>query len=410
MRIVELFSGIGSQKKALVNLNIEHEVLATCEWDMTAIIAYALMHHKERYNGEYDHLSKVELLDTLSKNYNLSLDSKNSVKKTTLNTMSPEILRVLLYSIKLANNFTSITNVSAQDLCFEEGIDVMTYSFPCQDLSNMGNFHRENLGIDRDSGNKSSLLWEVERILFELSNKEIKLPKVLLMENVTAIDSPRHKKNFDAWRKNLETLGYHNFTYKLNSLDFGSCQNRNRMFMLSIYIGEDYLLKDKLIKYEESNSLYQYKVTNNFKLEEVLKVDYSNRTLYKEALASKPNKTPSRDKIFKNNILLYDGVTYHDGFVPTITTRQDRHPNSGVLVFEDYFRFLTPRELFLLMGFSESDIDILYSNQMSYRKRSELFSRDRLFRLAGNSIVVNVLEALFIHIDRFISIIDNHYK
>ena len=47
----------------------------------------------------------------------------------------------------------------------------------------------------------------------------------------------------------------------------------------------------------------------------------------------------------------------------TITTKQDRHPNSGNLYF-DYpknklskYRFLTPRECFLLMGFDENDYE-----------------------------------------------------
>lgn len=85
----------------------------------------------------------------------------------------------------------------------------------------------------------------------------------------------------------------------------------------------------------------------------------------------------------------------------TITTKQDRHPNSGNLYF-DYpknklskYRFLTPRECFLLMGFDENDYEKIIKNNLASRKGSLFFSRDKMYKLAGNSIVVNVLEQIF---------------
>ena len=85
----------------------------------------------------------------------------------------------------------------------------------------------------------------------------------------------------------------------------------------------------------------------------------------------------------------------------TITTKQDRHPNSGYLYF-DYpknklskYRFLTPRECFLLMGFDENDYEKIIKNNLASRKGSLFFSRDKMYKLAGNSMVVNVLEQIF---------------
>ena len=86
--------------------------------------------------------------------------------------------------------------------------------------------------------------------------------------------------------------------------------------------------------------------------------------------------------------------------VQTITTKQDRHPNSGNIYFnpnnnKSNYRFLTPRECFVLMGFDEKDYEKIINNNFNSRKNSLFFSRDKMYKLAGNSIVVNMLEAIF---------------
>lgn len=87
--------------------------------------------------------------------------------------------------------------------------------------------------------------------------------------------------------------------------------------------------------------------------------------------------------------------------VKTLTTKQDRNPISGVLLYPEHrvggseYRNLTPRECFLLMGFDEEDFDRLLDNNLKIRKNTPLFKRERLERLVGNSIVVDVLVAIF---------------
>ena len=73
----------------------------------------------------------------------------------------------------------SIVNAKGSDLGIadtDKYCYIMTYSFPCQDLSNAG----LQKGMDRGSGTRSGLLWEVERLLKETAE----LPQVLPMENV----------------------------------------------------------------------------------------------------------------------------------------------------------------------------------------------------------------------------------
>lgn len=85
--------------------------------------------------------------------------------------------------------------------------------------------------MQKGSGTRSGLLWEVERILDECNGN---LPQVLLMENVPQVISKNNIKDFQLWRSKLETLGYSNFVQLLNAKDYGIPQNRNRCFMVSI--------------------------------------------------------------------------------------------------------------------------------------------------------------------------------
>lgn len=111
--------------------------------------------------------------------------------------------------------------------------DLLTYSFPCQDLSTGG----KTLGMSKGSGTRSGLLWEIERILNEL-NTENRLPKYLLMENVKAILALSNKKDFDIWKSFLKSLGYDNEVMTLSGIDFGVPQDRERCFMVSVLNGK----------------------------------------------------------------------------------------------------------------------------------------------------------------------------
>ncbi|MFV9451387.1 DNA cytosine methyltransferase [Mycoplasma sp. 4463] len=110
-----------------------------------------------------------------------------------------------------------------------KSIDIFTYSFPCQDLSQQG----KQRGINENT--RSGLLYEIERIL---KNNLDRLPKVLLLENVKALASSKFKNDFLKWIDALETLGYKSYWKVLNAVDSGSAQNRERVFMVSILDGK----------------------------------------------------------------------------------------------------------------------------------------------------------------------------
>lgn len=79
-------------------------------------------------------------------------------------------------------------------------------------------------------------------------------------------------------------------------------------------------------------------------------------------------------------------------FVYTITTRQDRCPNSGLIEYEkNKYRILTEKECWRLMGFDDDD----FINAKSKPWKNEKYKNTTLYHQAGNSIVVPVLEAIF---------------
>ena len=175
--------------------------------------------------------------------------------------------------------------------------------------------------------------------------------------------------------------------------------------MISIFCGEDEALKETIRDYLKNHDLNNcdYYHHEKIKLDTILKTDYTNELYFREAFENTPNNTPSRREIYNvNTHLIVDGKIQNID-VNTLTTKQDRNPNSGVINFpndidkKSNFRYLTPRECFLLMGFDESDFDKVVNNnfQLTNRKNNMAFKKERLHKMAGNSIVVTVLESIF---------------
>lgn len=407
-RIVELFSGIGSQAKALKNIGEEIEVLGTCEWDIHAAIAYDAIHESPELPFDVLTMSKDQILDALQK-YTLSNDGKKPMEFKTLKTYSVASLRRIYASIIRCRNYVDVSSLKGEEM--PRKIDILTYSFPCQDLSNVGAFHGYNKGIDKDSGSRSSLLWQVGRILSEMKNSDKKLPKFLLMENVPSLLSERHKSNFDLWIKELEELGYISKYVQLNASEFGIPQNRPRLLMISVYVGIKEKRKRRVQKYFDQMTpekvVEDYMKSDYYKsvsISELFRIDYNNERYLAEALDCNPNDTVSRRKIWDENPqLVLPGNKVNESFkmIRTITTKQDRNPNSGNLYFDlggdgkSKFRYLTPRECLLFMGFTDEDYERIVKNNPEIHKGSLLFPRDKIIRMAGNSIPVKMLEGIF---------------
>ena len=168
-----------------------------------------------------------------------------------------------------------INMVDADKYCY-----MMTYSFPCTDLSVAG----KQMGMSKGSGTRSGLLWEVERILTEIRDGNGELPQILFMENVPQVHGKKNINDFEKWLGFLESLGYTNYWQDLNAKNYGVAQNRNRCFMFSFLGNYSYdfpqpiPLKKKLKDYLEDNVDEKYYI-NNEKADKLIKQLIDNGTL-----------------------------------------------------------------------------------------------------------------------------------
>lgn len=174
IRLIELFAGIGSQAMALRDLGADFEHYRVVEFDKYAIKSYNAIHGTDFPTTDVKEISGNDL----------GIVDKN-------------------------------------EYCY-----ILTYSFPCQDLSPAG----KQKGMKKGSGTRSGLLWEVERLL----NETDELPQILLMENVPQVHGEKNLPDFQKWIGFLESKGYSNYWQDLNARDFVVAQNRNRCFMVSL--------------------------------------------------------------------------------------------------------------------------------------------------------------------------------
>lgn len=202
--VFEAFAGYGSQSVALEllhnDIGLDYEVVGISEIDANAIKAYYAMRDPR--------------LDCTSE-----LFDKEEVDKLIGGGYQPSEDLMAKYP-----NYGDISKINWDEV---PDFNLLTYSFPCTDISNAG----LQKGLAEGSGTRSSLLWECARAI------EAKRPKFLLMENVKALVSDKFMPDFKKWAEYLTQLGYSNHYQILNSKDYGVPQNRERVFMVSI-LGE----------------------------------------------------------------------------------------------------------------------------------------------------------------------------
>lgn len=289
IRLIELFAGYGSQALALKYLGVPFEHYRISEWATKSIQAYKDIHAHSDTTDYSDGKSYDEIKRWLLGK--ISLDYNTPATEAQIDRMSNATARALYNAMQATRNVGSITQATANDLAIErtdEFLYIMTYSFPCQDLSAAGN----GAGMSKGSGTRSGLLWEVERLLSEIAcGGGNALPQVLLMENVPQVIGGGAIADFVQWREFLERLGYKNYHKLMNAKDYGIPQNRNRCFMVSIrgdyyftfpkprelqyrlkdfldrHVEEKYYLSDATIEMFAKHTAAQQAKGNGFKFE-----------------------------------------------------------------------------------------------------------------------------------------------
>ena len=265
-----------------------------------------------------------------------------------------------------------------------------------------------------DISTRSGMLWEVERILTEC--KELKtLPQILLMENVPQVHGEGNVEEFNKWQLRLEELEYKNYWEDLIATDYGIPQTRNRCFMVSILgdysysfppkqplklklkdmlennVDEKYYLSDKMINFFTHNAEKQKEKGNGFQF------NVSDGNVIAKTITTRAgcrmddNFIKIKNATSKGYLEATEGVrrmeyqrgNVQKGKAKTISTMGGE--NVGVVSSDLRIRKLTPKECFRLMGVKDED----------YKKCARNQSDASLYHLAGDSIVVNVLMAIF---------------
>lgn len=248
------------------------------------------------------------------------------------------------------------------------------------------------------------------------------------MENVDAL---LHKKNlgaFTEWCNTLRAMGYTNSYKVLNAKDYGIPQNRKRVFMVStLHLGRMefpdkkplslrlkdmlesdvpesfYLSKEKIEAYER-HRIRQEKAGNGFGWKPIdperERVAHTITTSPDRQVGNYIIEIPKSECQRESGIIIagdlhqenrlehHNRVYDPDGISPTLFTPHgcDQSPKIEVEACPVRIRYLTPRECLRLMGQRDGDIDKLMAAEPAKTVQ---------YRLAGNSIVVDVLEEIF---------------
>lgn len=271
----------------------------------------------------------------------------------------------VLHNISKDKNLGDITKIEIEKL--PKNIDLLTHGSPCQSFSLSG----KNLGGDKGSETPSSLLWNSVEII-----KWVK-PKVVIWENVENVLSKKHKHNFDAYLDTLKELGYENKYEILNAKYFGVPQNRNRIICVSI-------LDDTNIDFSFENIPLMVTLKLKDILDEEIPEDMYFKKDVKEEISKKSSDIITVGQT--SNKGSQAGKVYSiEGVFPTVCAGTHGYA-LGFIKDKDKVRRLTPSEVFKLMGFTTEDCE---------KCKSLGLSKTSLYKQAGNSIVVPVLEYVF---------------
>ena len=133
-------------------------------------------------------------------------------------------------------NLGSITEIKGNELPY---CDIWIGGFPCQDISCAGKMK----GFDLKSATRSSLGWEMIRLLREVKNK----PKYVIFENVENITSKPFRETLSLFKQDLINLGYTLYDKVLDATKYDMPQTRKRYFLVAI------LDNKKVFTFDEGN-------------------------------------------------------------------------------------------------------------------------------------------------------------
>jgi DNA (cytosine-5)-methyltransferase 1 len=359
LKVVELFAGIGAWGKALKKRNIPHETVYAVEFDKKTIESYNIIH-------------------------NTNFEPQN------------------------------ITEINPSEV---PDCDIVFYSPPCQAFSVAG--RQEGFADQR-----GTLFFDALRII------QVKKPKYAIMENVKGLTGKKFEFEFDTMLQLLEQEGYKNYPKVLNAKDYGIPQNRERVFVVSIRedVAQEFnfpnafdnglRLRDLLevnvedkffLSKEKTKSLLENYNNRKRKDNEPREISFDGEGLsycidanYAKGISENFVNSGRRTHIaisYSRKIGIGNEIdkayTLNSSDWRGINRNQTQNAVLEIDKDDEYpyrIRKLTPLECLRLMGFEDKDY---------YKLKQNNVSNTQIYKMAGNSIVVNVieeiLENLFVH-------------
>ena len=239
--------------------------------------------------------------------------------------------------------------------------DILIHGSPCQDFSIAG----KQKGADEGTETRSSLMWETLNIIKQMG---VWKPRVVIWENVKNVLSKHMLHNFNRYLEEMQRLGYTSNFQILNAMDFGLPQNRDRVFTISCLDG----------------TFFNFQILEKKKPPHIK--EFLEDTQQEKYIVTQPSMIPL---IGKKGIKRVDII---EDYCFTISTKQMRAPNSGVIPLGDgRYRYLTERECWRLQGYSDED----FNNALKVHPGVEGKLNGALYKQAGNSIPIPILEAVF---------------
>ena len=303
LKVLSLFSGIGAYEEALKNLKVNTEVVNYCEFDEIPARAYSVLHN-----------------------------------------------------IPIEKNLGDITKVNETKI---KDFDLMTYSFPCQDISALG----DQKGLFDEDGNvtRSGLFFDAIRIA------RYKKPKYMVAENVKALATKPMEKDFKGMLKLLDEIGYNTYWKVLNSKDFGIPQSRNRIYIVSIRKDID---------------------KGTFKFPEPFELKKKASDFYEKGVIGDQYYLRENDMRYLSEFRIKKQYSsLNKDIIVCQTTKQGNLANPQNFILDDKgHRVMIPNELLSLQGFKREYGDLLLANG---------FTKEKIGKMSGNSITVDVLYYIF---------------
>lgn len=197
-----------------------------------------------------------------------------------------------------------------------------------------------------------------------------KRPKFIVIENVEALISKSFSAEFNSIVRILQDIGYNIYFEKLNSKDYGVPQNRSRVFIVIIRddLNINFKFPEPVKDRPRASDWFEKEVDDKYYIDpsEYEKLD---RESYK----------PFYSTDYIHCITTKWGSTYKSG-------KTDPYVQQNLIKDDKGIRCLTVQELMRFQGFRPEDANILLENG---------FTRTDIGKLVGNSITVDVMEALF---------------